>query len=234
MEHEVEMHDEAGDPAQAFEDLRAEVADIRRAVEALPNVLAANQPPAPHDYRADIGKVALGLGAVVGRLNEIEKHPALRLTPEAYSQAIARAGTSVMSDAGQQLATAAQKINRTGDQLAGLIGTMRGRDEQRSWLIYTGLGAFIVALFGGLIGSPYLASVFLPVGMESNVAAIVMNNDRWDAGVTLMQTADPQRWNGAVNAWQLVHANQDEINACAKAAEVTGKDQRCTIIMKAQ
>jgi hypothetical protein len=136
-----------------------------------------------------------------GRLNEIEKHPALRLAPEAYGQAIARAGTAVMSEAGQKLDTATQKINRTGDQLAGLIGTMRGRDEQRSWLIYTGLGGFVVALFAGLLGSPYLASVFLPVGMASNVAAIVMNNDRWDAGVALMQTADPQRWNGAVNAW---------------------------------
>jgi Family of unknown function (DUF6118) len=232
MEHEVEMQGGAGDPAQAFEELRAEVADVRRAVAALPRMLAANRPPAPHDYRSDIGKVAQGLGAVVGRLNEIEKHPALRLTPEAYSQAIARAGTSVMSEAGQKLATATQKINRTGDQLASLIGTMRGRDEQRSRLIYTGLGAFVVALFAGLLGAPYLASVFLPIGMESNVAAIVMNNDRWDAGITLMQTADPQRWNGAVNAWQLVHANQDEINACVKKAEATGKDQRCIIITK--
>lgn len=234
MEHEIEIPDGAVDPAQAFEDLRGEVSVMRRAMEALLHALAINRPPAPHDYRSDIGKVAQGLEAVVGRLDGIEKHPALRLTPEGHGQAITRAGTTVMSEAGQKLDTATQKINRTGDQLAGMIGTMRGRDEQRSWVIYTGLGAFVVALFAGLIGSPYLASVFLPVGMEANVAAIVMNNDRWDAGITLLQTADPQRWNNAVNAWQLVQHNQDEINACAKLAEATGKDQRCTIILKAQ
>ena len=110
MEHEIEIPDGAVDPAQAFEDLRGEVSVMRRAMEALPHTLAANQPPAPHDYRSDIGKVAQGLEAVVGRLDGIEKHPALRLTPEVYGQRIAAAGTTVMSEAGKELATATQKL----------------------------------------------------------------------------------------------------------------------------
>ena len=228
MEHEVEMQDGAGDPAQAFEDLRAEVSVMRRAVEALPHALAANRPPAPHDYRSDIGKVALGLGAVVGRLNEIEKHPALRMTPEAYGQAITRAGTTVMSEAGQKLDNAALDHDRARGELAGMVGTLRGRGQQRWALCWTGGIALVV----GLILSPFIAGV-LPFGLNTRVAALVMTTDRWDAGWALLRAGDTAWWQDAAAGLSLVQGNRDALVACQQAAATAGKDQRCTVIVKA-
>ncbi|MBB5374535.1 DUF6118 family protein [Acidocella aromatica] len=232
MEHEVDRQDEAGDPAQAFEDLRAEVSVMRRAVEALPQALAENRPPAPHDYRSDIGKVAQGLAAVADRLGEIEKHPALRLTPDAYSQAIVRAGTSVMSVAGQKLDTATQKINLAGDQLVGLIGTVRGQDEQRSWLMWTGL----VALVLGVLLSP-LVAVALPFGGGNWVGAFIIEShawipSRWNAGWALLQAADQVGAQQAAVGLNLVRDNQAAIAACQEVAIRSRKDQSCTVIVK--
>lgn len=119
-------NDHGEDTAQAFEDLRAEVSVMRRAVEALPRALAANQPPPP-DYRSDVGKVVQMLAAVVGRLDVIEKHPALRLTPEQHRQAVASAGSELMRDAAGKLDQAARGHAQAAGQLAGMIGGCGGR-----------------------------------------------------------------------------------------------------------
>ena len=99
MEDEADHHG-AADPAQAFEDLRAEVSELRRAVEALPGAWEESRAP---DYTPSLGTIANGLAAVDGRLAGIEKHPALRLTPEQHQQAVAQAGNVLMREAAQKL-----------------------------------------------------------------------------------------------------------------------------------
>jgi hypothetical protein len=218
-------HPGAADPAQAFEDLRAEVAALRRAVSALPGAWAENQPP---DYAPSLGTIAKGLAAVDGRLAGIEKHPALRLTPEQHQQAVAQAGNMLMREAMQKLDRAAQDAERERQQLAGLIGTVRKQDEQRTWLLWAASGALVV----GLLVSPFVAGV-LPFGLDSRIAALIMGGDRWDAGTALMQAGSPDGWRGAVDSWNLVRTNEKEISACSEAAAKTKKEQRCMITVPA-
>ena len=146
------------------------------------------------------------------------------MTPEQHRQAIAQAGSGLMREAAQKLDRATQDAERERQQLAGLIGTARRQDEQRTWLIYAALVAFAV----GLLVSPFVAGA-LPFGLDGRIAALIMKADRWDAGEALMQAGSPDRWQSAVNAWNLVRANQKEIAACSEAAAKTKKDQRCTI-----
>ncbi len=230
MEDTPEEHDQANDPTQAFEDLRAEVSVMRRAVEALPGAWEENQPP---DYSPDLGRIAKGLAVVAAQLDAINKHPALTMTPEQHRQAITQAGNGLMREAAQKLDQAADETRRERQQLANLIGTARRQGEQRNWLWWTGGISFGVALILGLVLSPYLASVFFWGNWQTGVAATVMNTDRWDAGVALMQAGNPEEWNNAVNAWNLVRANQKEIAACSEEAGRTRKDQRCTITVPA-
>ena len=224
MEDETDHH-EAADPAQAFEDLRAEVSELRRAVEALPGAWQENQPP---DYAPSLGTIAKGLAAVDSRLAGIEKHPALLLTPEQHQQAVAQAGNMLMREAVQKLDRAAQDAERERRQLAGLIGTVRKQDEQRNWLLWTGLGALVV----GLLASPFVAGV-LPFGGDSAVAALIMKADRWNAGIALMQAASPDGWRGVAAASDLVRVNQEALAACREAAAKAKKEQRCTITVPA-
>ena len=187
MEDEEDHHG-AADPAQAFEDLRAEVSVLRRAIEALPGAWEDSRPP---DYTPSLGTIAQGLAAVESRLAGIETHPALRLTPGQHQQAIAQAGNTLMREAVQKLDRATQDAERERHQLAGLIGMVRKQDEQRHCLLWAASGALVV----GLLVSPFVAGV-LPFGGDSAVAAVIMNANRWNAGIALMQAGSPDGWRG--------------------------------------
>src|ERR1035437_3652809 len=219
-------HHGAADPAQAFEDLRAEVSELRRALEALPGAWEENQPP---DYTPSLGTIAKGMAAVENRLAGIETHPALRLTPEQHQQAVAQAGNMLMREAVQKLDRATQDAERERHRLAGLIGTVRKQDEQRNWLLWAALGALVV----GLLVSPFVAGV-LPFGGDSAVAAVIMQADRWNAGIALMQAGSPDGWRGVADASNLARVNQDALAACREAAVKAKKEQRCTITVPAQ
>jgi hypothetical protein len=225
MEDEADHHG-AADPAQAFEDLRAEVSELRRALEALPGAWEESRPP---DYTPSLGTIAQGLAAVENQLAGIEQHPALRLTPEQHQQAIAHAGNTLMREAVQKLDRAAQDAERERHRLAGLIGTVRKQDEQRHWLLLAAAWALVV----GLLVSPFVAGV-LPFGGDSAVAAVIMNADRWNAGIALMQAGSPDGWRGVADASNLVRVNQEALAACSEAAAKAKKEQRCTITVPAQ
>ena len=80
---ETMTEDQASDPAKAFEDLRAEVSVLRKAVEALPGAIRDNRPP---DYAKDLAVIGKGLDEIGGQLETIQKSPALRMTPEQQGQ----------------------------------------------------------------------------------------------------------------------------------------------------
>jgi len=151
-----DTNDQASDPAQAFDNLRAEVSMMRRAVEALLGVWKENQ---PSDYSPDLGHIAKSLAVVVARLDAIDKHPALAMTPEQHRRAIAQTGSGLMGEAAQKLSQVIQDVARERQRIADLIGPACQRKEQRNWLLRAASGALVV----GLLVSPFVASV-LPFG----------------------------------------------------------------------
>ena len=169
--------------------------------------------------------IAKGLAAVDSRLAGIETHPALRLTPEQHQQAVAQAGNTLMREAVQKLNRAIQDVERARHQLAGLIGTVRKQDEQRHWLLWAASGALVI----GLLVSPFVAGL-----RDSAVAAVIMNANRWNAGIALMQAGSPDGWRGVADASNLVRVNQEALAACREAAAKAKKEQRCTITVPAQ
>jgi Family of unknown function (DUF6118) len=77
---------------------------------------------------------------------------------------------------------------------------------------------------------------FLPSNTSgrANRRKTLIGQDRWNAGVTMMQTADPGGWRGVVNAPQLARDNAEAIGRCAEAARTASADQRCAITVKAR
>ena len=225
-EHHMPEQDGAADPAQAFADLRAEVAELGRIVATLPTAWQDSQAP---DYTPSLGAITKGLVTVENRLAGIEQQPALRLSSAQHQQAIAEAGNTLMREAAQKLDRATQDAERERHRLAGLVGVVRTRDEQNRVLIW----AASVALMVGLLVTPFVAGV-LPFGGDSAVAAVIMRADRWSAGIALMQAASPEGWRGVADASNLVRVNQEALAACREAAGKAKKEQRCTITVQAQ
>jgi hypothetical protein len=216
--------EQAGDPAQAFEDLRAEVSVLRRAIEGLPALMREHRLP---DYSQDLAVLGKGLDEIGQALETVLASPALNLTPEQQGQGIARAGTALVREAAQRLDRAAQEAERERSRLSGIVGQAWARDRQIRMLCWTGG----VALAVGLLLSPVVASV-APFGLNTRVAALVMREDRWTAGGELMRAANPAGWNRVVADTRLADDNRDALKACQAAAVASGKTQRCTVMVE--
>lgn len=150
------------------------------------------------------------------------------MTPEQYGRAIALAGYKVVHESEQKFNRAVQSLEQERQQLANLIGLVRLRAQQRRWVIYIGMGALV---FGVLI-SPLLSRL-LPFGLDSRLAAVIMDRGRWEAGIALMKADNPHSWQSVVNDINLVRDNYQVIDACRKTALDKKREQRCTIIVKA-
>jgi len=234
---EPEDDSQAGDPAAAFEALRrtvesqgvqlnAEMTIIRRGVElALDKSEKIRQPP---DYGSDLSKIIQFLAVVDERLAAVEQSPILRNGSEHYARALERSGESLVRTAAQQLEGKGRDLEREAINLAAYTKSAYDRRSQdlRMW-IAGGIGLLAGALLVLLLPR------ILPFAADTHVAAIVMGQDRWNAGVTMMQTADPGGWRGVADSWQLVRDNAEAIGRCAEAARTAGEDQRCTITVKA-
>lgn len=216
-----ENEEQTGDAARAFEDLRAEVSVLRRAVEALPEEWEANQPP---DYTESLGEITQGLAEVVGRLDRIDEHPALRSTPAQHQSAIAAAGQDLMSRAAGRIDQAADAFKREQQNLAGVIGTVRAQRKQLEWLAITAAAALVV----GLLLAPFAARL-LPFGWDAGVAAMILHADRWSAGQTLMKSTNPTGWATLAAEMNWAMANHEALDVCRQAAAKEKKSQRCTI-----
>ncbi len=214
----------AGDPAQAFEDLRAEVSVLRKAVEALPAAIRDNRPP---DYAQDLAVIGKGLDEIGAQLETILKSPALRMTPEQQGQSIASAGSALIREAAQKFDRATQDADRERYNLANMIGTLRGKQDQRFWLIMMGAIAFMI----GFMAFPFVIRA-MPFGINADIAAAIMEADQWDAGIALMKSGNPDGWAQLAADANLVSANRDKIVACQNAAVKTKKGERCTITVQ--
>ena len=214
-----------GDPAQAFNDLRAEVSVLRKAVEAMPAAMRDNRPP---DYAQDLAVIGKGLDEIGGQLEAIQKFPALRMTPEQQGQSIANAGSAMIREAAQKLDRAAQEADRERYNLSQMIGTLATKERLRTlWLIFLPL-TFLL----GFMVFPFAMRV-MPASFEREVAATVMGATEWDAGTALMRAGNPDGWAQLTADANLVDANRDKITDCRTAAAKARKEERCIITVPA-
>jgi hypothetical protein len=217
--------DQATDPAKAFEDLRAEVSVLRKAVEALPGAIRENRPP---DYAQDLAVIGKGLDEIGSQLETIQQSPALRMTPEQQGRSIADAGSAMLREAAQKFDRAAQEADRERYNLSNMIGTIRVKSDQRFMVI---MAVVFGAIFG--LGAFMPLARVMPFGLNNLIAARIVGGEEWDAGTILLNDADPDRWVQIVADTNLMEANHDKITACQKAAATAKKDERCTITVKA-
>jgi hypothetical protein len=223
--------DEVGavDAAQAFEALQAEVALQRRAIEALGEALDGMlEGRAPPNLSPDIARILQGQAHVAQHVEQLRLHPALKLTPVQYGEALAQAGSAVVREAAQQLKNATQEVERERAQLRELVGSVQGNRRHRRLLWW----AFPAALAAGLVLSPLLMRS-LPVGLSSQAAAFLVKQDRWAGGALLMQLESPAQWLDMAEAMRLARVNEAVLTACRNLAIKSSREQRCTIFMPA-
>src|ERR1019366_736484 len=212
----AEDHEGLGDdPAAAFEALRAEVAQVRAALEGLPTT-------AP-DYSPTLAAIAQSLAAM-------EAHPALRLTPDALASQVRQASEAAQQQGRRELANAVQRVDAAGVELERLAERQRtGREQVRQVAIMTAVGAVAGVIVWVCFSGPIARA--LPAGwsVPERMAAATLNLTRWDAGARLMQSDNPQGWAQVAVGAKLERENRPALEDCWRAATRTGKAQRCAV-----
>src|SRR5712691_12326425 len=98
--------EEEDDAARAFENLREEVASLRRGIAL---VYRQGQEAKAVDYSLTLGQMAKTLQGLQERLAAIEGKPALEMTPTVYQTEIAEAGRIAAEMAGRALSEGARR-----------------------------------------------------------------------------------------------------------------------------
>lgn len=234
---EPDEQDAGSDPAQAFDALRrsiekltrdvgGEMTVIRKGVEAaFEEFEKIQQPP---DYGPELGRIVKQVAVVGQHLEALQKLPALRNGPDHYARALENAGDRVSEGAGRTIEARGQALERVTGDLREFVRTARVRREQDWWLCGVGAAGLILGVMLTLF-----APRVLPGSVDMAVASTAMNADRWNAGVSLMQSGSPGGWRSLMAANDLVRANQEALTACAETAAKAKKDQRCTVTVPA-
>ncbi len=202
--------------AEAFEALRAEVAQLRERVEALPTEGA-------QDYTPTLGVIAKSLAT-------IEAHPALRLTPQAHASEMKSAMEALRHRTDDDIQRALNSIGRASSDISRFAGELRSRHQQRQWLIRAGaVGMVAGALIWVLVSGPIARALPARWNVPEKLAAATLRLDRGQAGVRLMQTANPQGWARVVEVSELERENHAVLDDCRKMAVRTGRARRCIV-----
>jgi hypothetical protein len=176
----AEDHDGLGDdPAAAFEALRAEVAQVRAALEGLPTT-------AP-DYSPTLAAIAQSLVAM-------EVHPALRLTPQDFASQVRHASEAAQQQGRRELANAVQRVDAAGADLERLAQRQRsGREQVRQVAIMTAVGAVAGVIVWVCFSGPIARALPASWSVPERMAAATLRLDRCEAGARLIRSANPLR-----------------------------------------
>lgn len=222
---------EQDDPVAAFEQLRGEVALLRRAVEGL---TAARESIDIPDYEPTLARTEKVLGILVKQTEAMRQSPAMALTPETLGSRLnASVKEAVNAIRGEAQASKAG-LDRTVSELRGLAGSVRSANEQKQRLFIVGggglaLGLLLYAALAGPIAQMMPASWQWPERMATRV---LDERTIWNAGQHLMASASQPGWDAIAEAANLVRDNNETIERCRKAAAKAEKAVRCTIEVK--
>ena len=229
---------EGGDPAEAFDRLRAviegqdrELALLRRAVEGLAAERAHIDVP---DYSETLGRMQQGVDATAERIavinDVIVRSSALAITPEQMAQRIAAAGNAARREDQAALATVRKGLEDVTRQLHGYVVSARTGDEQNRWLAWTAFAGVIVgiALWAALAG-PILRATPDSWRWPEGMAMRTLGGSAWDGARRLATASGPEAWNAMVTGAVIGQGNEDALERCQRAANKAGEPVQCMV-----
>ena len=158
-----------GETALAFEDLRAEISLLRRAVEGL--TAARERMP---DYTPTLGSMMAQLKTTQEALQRIEHSPAVALTPIELTKEIVQAAANARADDARKLDEARDAIARSIGKVDGIVE--RGQSvEGQSRLLRRSCAATALAtilfwsILPGAIARSLPASWHVPEWMAARI-----------------------------------------------------------------
>jgi len=230
---------EGGDPAEAFDRLRAviegqdrELALLRRAVEGLAAERAHIDVP---DYTETLGRMQQGMDATAERIaainDVIARSPTLAMAPEQMAQRIAAAGSVARREDQAALAKAGEDKARIMAELRAIAGSAWTRADQNNRQLWFGLGGAVAGIFAWAILPGLVAREVAPASWRwpERMAARSLDLPMWEGGQRMMRAASAQAYAAIAAGDRIITANRQVLETCRKRANKTREEVRCTI-----
>jgi hypothetical protein len=135
--------------AAAFEELRQEIALMRRAVAGLSAEHASIEFP---DYSQTLGKMAAALNAILQTNKELSQSPALQMNAQNWAEDIAAASRTARQADREALDRARSRFDEITRALSASFASARAADVQLMWVVgAAGSGLAIGMLIGVVV-----------------------------------------------------------------------------------
>jgi len=218
---------EADQTVQAFNDMSRKLAGLTAAVDGF---AARQQELHARDYGPDLEKIRDGYDKVCGAINVLAKRPAMTLTPQDVAKQIESAGAQGRADDHRAWTGANHALSSTVQELKGVVASAHSAETQQLWIAGAAALALVVGFAFGTVVPPVIAQL-APESWHwpEERAAAMLRRTPWDAGVRLMQVADPQQARALADAARLAKDNADVLTECRKRAEQLSAPVKCSI-----
>ncbi len=134
--------------AAAFEELRQEIALMRRAVAGLSAEHASIEVP---DYSQTLGKMAAALNAILRTNKELAEAPALRMNAQNWAEQIAASSRTARQADREALDQARSAFDEITRALTASFASARAADRQFYWVVGAAAGSLFVGVMVGLM-----------------------------------------------------------------------------------
>jgi hypothetical protein len=211
----------------AFVEMRDSFSTMARAVSSLSGEWKALVIP---DYSKTLEKVAMELKANADQLGKWAEKPALKLTPQALSDAIIKAGEMARAEDHAALSKATTAIDQTEKTMSASLISARTVQEQDKRLRRVSIncmvaGMVIWAIVPGMVIRAMPASWHLP----ERLAARMIGLDAWEGGQRLMMFANPDGWASLAMVGLATAGSRKAIETCVRAAGKSGRPISCSV-----
>lgn len=211
---------------EAFDNLRGEVALLRRVIEGLLAEPSKASPEIARQLRSQAGE----LKRLADETERLAGQPVLALTPEALADQLRGMRRTVENELHAPWRVAIVDVERAGAELARCAGQVRTSEHQRRQVTIVALmsGSLTLASWLALSG-PIARALPKQWQVAERLAAATLDESRWEAGRRLMGRADPASWREIEAARELIAQNGPALRRCARASLRPGAERRCTV-----
>lgn len=223
------MSDNEPSATEAFEQLRSEVALLRRVIEGLSAATAETAAP---DYSPTLAGLRKAIDSVGARLEAQSVDPPV--TSNQMAAGIAAVAAHARSDSQRELTQAKIALEKGVRDLAQATGTIHAVRADRRKLITVGASSAVagVGLWIALSG-PIARALPETWQAPERMAAATLDRSRWDAGAQIMSSADAAAWQDLDVARRMMVANADAVRDCREKAARRGREVTCRVTITA-
>jgi hypothetical protein len=223
----VRPADDINDPEVAFEAMGRRLAGLTAAVEGF---AARQQELHARDYGPDLVKIQEHWAEIVRVFKTLKEKPGLALTPESIATQIDTASARVRTADHQAWNDAKRELGVAIQSLHDVVASAMKAETQKHWIIGAATAALVVGFaFGTVIPTRIAQSVPESWHWPEKRAAEVLLRGEWDAGMRLLQVADPAQLRALQEAARLAKENAEVLEDCRTRAAQSKAGVKCRI-----